>query len=79
MARPIVTITDNGDGETVVTVNFGHNHVVTFEVWNDVGTYRLLEKYNGSRVRDITDGGGHLEDRQVPPQYMPTAYQVSVV
>lgn len=59
----------------VATFEFDGLGTITVGVENDAGTERVVIRYNGGRVRDITPAGGHVEDRTMAS--LPEDYQVS--
>lgn len=55
--------------------DFGDLGTLTVGVEDDAGTLRVIVRYNGQKVRDITPSGGHVEDRTAGS--LPTDYEVS--
>lgn len=54
--------------DTEVSYDLGNGHVVTDTIEDDVGTARLVRRGEGGhKISDVTDGGGHVEERNLPP------------
>lgn len=54
--------------------DFGDLGTLSVGVENDAGTERVVIRYNGEWVRDISPAGGHVEDRENGT--LPAGYEV---